>query len=357
MDIAAVAGVEEIKMDEGSNSKLLLVAGAAVAVVIVVVGVRTLTSPEPRPDEKKTSVSAPKSDEGDQSNSGSSGHAPKITSMGSGNKTSSAPTPALHSNGPRPGGGNFTGFQYDNNGATSASQVAQVTPSATITPTPEITDTEEAKQNARKVSDLTSMFKNEKDPSARIDLADEMGLIDDPAAVRKLLELAETETDPEVKEALLHALTGLDALEQVGKEAVDALDKAYRTSGELDVRIAAQDALGDIASADSLAALRQMYKDAASDPSERLNAAENILRIRTNDPNLLPLPEAQAINEQLKLDFQAGTDPAFRSQAAMALALMGKDNLPFFQQALTTEQDPNVKNLLEKLTKMQFGPQ
>jgi hypothetical protein len=342
-------------MEPSSNSKLLLIVGAVAAVAIIGIGVRTLTHQE-TPVEKKTVVSRAKDsadeDESD-SKSGSSGRTAKVGSLGSSKSTASGPAPKA--GGPKASNSGFSGFHYEN---TPTSATATPTPAAAaLTPTPTVADTEEAKQNARKVSDLTSMFKNEKDPSARIDLADEMGLIDDPSAVRQLLELAKTETDPEVKEALLHALTGLDALEQVGKEAVDALDSTYRTSGEVDVRIAAQDALGDISSQDSINALRQMYKDAASDPTERLNAAENILRIRTNDPELLPVEEARAINEQLKLDFQAGTDPAFRSQAAMALALMGKDNLPFFQQALTTEQDPNVKNLLEKLTKMQFGPQ
>jgi hypothetical protein len=344
-------------MEPSSNSKLLLIAGAVAVVAIIGIGVRTLTHQE-IPTERKSSVERPKdtSDEADSdSKSGSTGRAPKVTSMGSSAKTGNPGPGSVSHPAAQAGTTNFTGFHYENT-ATSV-PVTPAPGASTMTPSPTLADTEEAKQNARKVSDLTSMFKNEKDPSARIDLADEMGLIDDPSAVRQLLELAKTETDPEVKEALLHALTGLDALEQIGKEAVDALDSAYRTSGEVDVRVAAQDALGDISSADSINALWQMYKDAASDPTERLNAAENILRIRTDDPNLLPVEEARAINEQLKLDFAAGEDPAFRSQAAMALALMGKENLPFFQDALTKEQDPNVKNLLEKLSKMQFGPQ
>lgn len=347
-------------MGPTSSSKLLLLGGAAVALVVVVVGVRTLTNSESNPKEKPATVHTPKADETDESqstNASSSGHS-KVTSLGSSTKSGgTANTPSVHA-GPKPvGSGTFHTEQATSSSTFGSTETQMAQGTAKLTPTPEIVDTEEARQNARKISDLTSMFKNETDPNARIDLADELGLIDDPAAVRQLLSLIETEKDPEVKEALLNALTGLDALEQVGKEAVDALDKAYHNSGETDVRIAAQDALGDIASADSLNVLRQMYKDAAADPSEKLNAAENILRIRTNDPNLLSIEDARAINEQLKLDFQAGTDPAFRSQAAMALALMGKENLPFFQQALSTEQDPNVKNLLEKLTKMQFGPQ
>ncbi|MGI8907019.1 MAG: HEAT repeat domain-containing protein [Candidatus Sumerlaeaceae bacterium] len=345
-------------MEPGSNSKLLLIGGAAVALVIVVVGVRTLTSPVSPADETRPSVTKPKTDEaGDESNasSGSTARAPKVTSMGSSSKTV-GPTPALRSSGPKPTGSGVSGFHHDasTTPVTTGSNAAQTTPS--LTPVAEVADTEEAKENARKVADLTSMFKNEKDPSARIDLADELGLIDDPLSVRRLLELAETETDPEVKEALLNALTGLDALEQVGKEAVDALERHFKTSADADVRSAALDALGDIATADSKKALDNVYRDPNTDPSEKLTAAENILRIRTNDPDLVPIEEARQINEQLRLDFQAGTDAAFRTQAAMALALMGKENLPFFQQALTTEQDPNVKNLLEKLTKMQFGP-
>lgn len=349
-------------MDPASNSKMLLIGGAAVAVVVVVVGVRSLTNSATSPAEKpSTSVTKTTTDGDANSPTGSSSggsRSSKVTRMDGGSSSkSNAPSVTRGSSGPKPsaGIGEVTSGNPGDAHGTSGTQIAGAT-AAQPTPTPNAAaDTEEAKENARKIADLTSLFKNEKDPDARVDLADELGMIDDPAAVRRLLELAQSETDPDVKEALLQALTGLDALEEVGKEAVDSLDQTYRTSGELDVRIAAQDALGDIATADSKNALMNMYNDAQGDPSERLNAAENLLRQYTNNPQLLSQDERTKINDQLKLDFQAGTDAAFRSQAAMAMALLGRENIPFFQQAIATEQDPNVKQLLEKLSRMQYG--
>jgi HEAT repeat protein len=215
--------------------------------------------------------------------------------------------------------------------------------------------TAERIENARKIADLVALFKNTTDPDERMDIADELGLIDDPEAIKRILELAQTETDPDVIEALLDALSGLDAMEQMSAEAIAALEKIYNASRDSDVRISAQDALGEIANAQSVDILRRIYGDTNAIPSEKLNAAENLLRLRSEDESLLSIEEARAINEQLKLDFQAGTDAAFRSQAAMALALMGRENAQFFQESLAREQDPNVKVLLEKLSRMFVG--
>lgn len=332
-----------------ANGKLIGLAAGAVVVIGLLVGVQSLTRDEPAPvdeDTRTTSVI-----EEDEDTAGTSRRGPgtrtKVGTIGSGSSAQSA-RPNTRTSGPRP-----TGEAELSDAApvdTTTAVAAVATPAG---PAEELTD--EQKENRRKVADLVALFRNQTDPDERIDLADELGMIDDPESIRKLLELAQTETDPEVQEALLNALTGLDALEELAAEAIPVLERLAKGASEQDVRIAAQDSLGEIANAGSVQALRTIYNDSSIDPSERLNAAENLMRLRSNQDGLVTDAEARAINEQLKLDFQAGSEPAFRSQAAMALAQMGKENLPFFQEMLQREQDPNVKNLLEKLTRMNLG--
>lgn len=336
---------------EGNNSKVLLAGGIVVGLVVVILAMRGLTADRERPvrDTDSTVVQnedgAEDSATGERQRTGS-----RVTAMDSTEDNRQRPTTGR---GPRP-----TSVQPIESSSTGPLLAAtpEAAPAnlalADANTTALNPDSAEAKENARKVADLASLFKNEQDPDARIDIADDLGMIDDPASVRQILELLNTETDPEVRESLLNALTGLEALEQMGEQTVAALDRLILNSSEVDVRIAAQDVMGDIATAQSASSLQRMYQDPNSDPRERLNAGENLLRLRTNEPSLVPDELAAKVNEQLKLDFQAGTDPAFRSQAVMALAIGGRQNLPFFQQALQSEQDPNVKALLEKLVRM-----
>lgn len=235
-----------------------------------------------------------------------------------------------------------------------------VTPATTMTMqaealavrTPETTTTEESVDNARTIADLASMFKTKTDPDDRIDIADELGLIDDPAGIQKVLELLKEEQDPTVQTALLEALQGLEALEMTGPEVLQAVTDILGQTTDPDVRIAAQDVLGDLATAEAAAVLAVERAKDQADPAETLNAAENLLRVGAADPSLVPPQEVAAINQQLKEDYLAGPDVAFRTQAIMALGINGRSNIEFFQQAMQTEQDPQLKTLLERMVTM-----
>ena len=76
------------------------------------------------------------------------------------------------------------------------------------------------------------------------------------------------------------------------------------------------------------------------------------MRMYATDSDLVTQQEAAALGEELKQSYQNGPDAAFRSQAIMALAVDGRNNLPFFQQALQTEQDPQLRTLLERLIRI-----
>jgi hypothetical protein len=335
------------------NRNILLIGGSVIVLAAVVIGVRSLTGPKGPGAASERAPRVEKTEE-EQSAGGAAGSlspTPRVTSLGSGTGKTAA-TGAARSGGPKPtGGGSYSGSRT---GAATTESIPQ-TAKLVVTPAPaETPESEEAKQNARKISDLVSMFKNEKNSDARIDLADELGLIDDPSAVRQILELEQSEADPEVKEALLNALTGLDALENV-PEAIDALDRAYKAATDVDVKSAAIEALGEIPTAAAAKKLSEYYNDPTIDPSLKLTAAEKLLSLHSGEPALVPSDQFKQITDQLKIEFQASNDPAFKQQAAMALAMAGKESLPFFQQALTTETDPAVKNLLEKLTKLSFA--
>jgi DNA-binding phage protein len=334
-------------MDSGSNKAMLLLGVVVVVGFAAVIGLRNLTTGTESTGKSKgqRTEQGTKDQDADSSDDSSSkqGKSSRVTSLGSQDKTAKE-TPKV----------TVVQREFTRTETTGSALQTSVTV-AMAAGTSETEMTEERMENARKIADLVALFKNTTDPDERMDIADELGLIDDPESIKKLLELAATETDPDVIEALLDALSGLDAMEQVSAEAIAALEKIYNANTDPDVRISAQDALGEIANAQSADILRRIYADTNAIPSEKLNAAENLLRLRSEDESLLSLDEARAINEQLKLDFQAGTDPAFRSQAAMALALMGRENAQFFQESLAREQDPNVKNLLEKLSRMFVG--
>lgn len=222
--------------------------------------------------------------------------------------------------------------------------------------TPQTTTTEETIDNQRAIADLASMFKTKTDPEDRIDIADELGLIDDPAGIQKVLELLGEEQDPEVQTALLEALQGLEALEVTSPEVLQGVADILSKATDPEVRIAAQDVLGDLGTAEATALLAVERANEQADPAERLNAAENLLRIGASDPNLIPEQERSAINQQVKEDYLAGPDAAFRTQAIMALGINGRDNVDFLQQALQTEQDPQLKTLIERMVRMFTAP-
>lgn len=238
----------------------------------------------------------------------------------------------------------------------------QVTPATTSTRTRAVptttTITEEQRAENREIADLVNLFRDQTDPEARIDIADELGQIDSPDSIRQVLELLKTETDPEVRVALLEAMQGLDALEETGPDVYKAVTDMYGNLDDSDARIAAQDLMGDLATQESADALRAVVSS-AEDPYERLNATENLMRIKLDNPDAVSAEEVTAYTAQLKQDYETGPDAAYRGQAIMALATDGAANLEFFQHALTIEQDPNLVQLLESLVRLytQTAPQ
>ncbi len=232
--------------------------------------------------------------------------------------------------------------------ATTTSQQLAVIP----VQTPQTTTTEESMDNNRTIADLASMFRTKTDPDDRIDIADELGLIDDPAGIRKVLELLRDEKDVTVQAALLEAMQGLEALEATGPEVLQAVAGILGSTTDTDVRIAAQDLLGDIANAEAASLLAAERANEQADPAERLNAAENLLSVGAGEPELVPAQEMAAITQQLKEDYQAGPDAAFRTQAIMALGINGRENVEFLQQAAQTEQDPQLKTLIDRMVRM-----
>ena len=322
------------------NSKVWLIIAAAVIVVGGLFAVRNLTTPSDVPQVSERvdeSDQAPASEEG--AGDAESGKT-RVTSLG-GSK------PAVNRAGaPR----------TFNRGKSAASiDVTPITTSALQTATlpvttPETTTTEESKDESRQIADLVNMFHNQTDPDDRIDIADQLGMIDNPAAVARVLELLKDEKDPAVQEALLEALQGLDALEDTGDEVLRAVVDIYQKTDDPDVKSAAQDVLGDVATpaaADALWASR----NAAADPVEKLNAAENLMRISATNPKAVSVQQVEELTIALKEDYQTGPDAAYRSQAIMALAVHGPENVDFFQQALQTEQDAQLHNLLERLVR------
>lgn len=202
------------------------------------------------------------------------------------------------------------------------------------------------------VVDLATKFLNEKDPDARIDIADELGTIDNEAAMKKVLELLGSETNPEVMTSLLEALQGMEAAEGIKDDITNRIADMYGKVTDPDTREAAQDVLGDYPTQKGMETLRSQFADNGASFEDRLNAAENILRVHASEDNFVSDQEAADINNRLKENYAGLEDPAQRMRTAMALATAGKDNLSFFQDSLKTEQDPQVRNMLERLIRM-----
>lgn len=331
---------------ESGNPKLILGIVAAVVVVGGLVAVRTLTSPGESSDTVE--IVEEREDESTDSSVSSAGDSnspsTRVTSRGSNTSRNRAP-------------GSGRTFERGEGAAAldvtpATTTTAQALAAAAATPTPETTGPALAIEDQRAIADLAAQFLQETDPEARIDIADELGLIDDPAAIAKIIELLRQENDPTVQAALLEAMQGLDALEMTSPEVLQSVRDIYARSSDPDVRIAAQDLLSDLATPEATAFLMDVYQNAQTTPDERLNASEALMRAYATEPSLLSQQQVSAITEQLKQDYQTGGDAAYRSQAVMALAVDGRNNLPFFQQALQTEQDPQLRTLLERLVRI-----
>jgi len=217
---------------------------------------------------------------------------------------------------------------------------------------------EEQKADNRSVADIANLFRNQKDPDERIDLADKLGMIDTPESIRTALELLKDETNPEVQEALIEAMQGLDSQDQLADEIFSRVTEVYSKTDSEDVKMAALDLMGDIATPGAADALRKVIASGSTDPNRvTVSAAENLIRIGQNNPNSVSPEEMETLRGGLKAAYNApNTDGTFRQQVIMALAAEGKVNADFFASAAQTETDPQLREMLARLVQVYTAP-
>jgi hypothetical protein len=232
-------------------------------------------------------------------------------------------------------------------GSASAAAVAQ---------TPRIA--QDTLEENRSIADLTNMFKSQTDPDARIDIAEKLGLIDSPESIKSVLELLRDEKDPAVQEALIEAMQGLESQEKMADEIFRGVSDIYMKTDNEDVKVAAQDLMGDLATPDAAAGLRAVVAPAAGGQAStvQVNAAENLLRISQANAEIVTPHESAVLSAGLKDQYTKGADAGARQEALMALATEGKANADFFTEALKTEQDPKNRENLQRLVRMFTGP-
>lgn len=308
----------------------LVIVCAAIAVVAIGFGIRTLLTPAPPPAQRKQI----------QKQTPSSEPRPKRSEPMLAKVTPTAaaqPTRAVR-------------YEIGSRQAFDSSRATKkgfFVTTNTIAETPESTLTIQ-----QQVADLESLFRSEKDPQVRGDIAYKMGERKDPETVRLLLKLLQTEQNPEVRSEILRALSWTGARNELSADILAAVKPAYEATKDVQQHVEIQNVAGEIESPESISFLRDIYKDTNADPEERLNAAECMLRLHTLNDTLLSADEAKAIGQQVRLDAEAGATPELRSQALMALAQLGNDSLDFFKQRASAERDPMVLQLLQKLIRM-----
>lgn len=203
----------------------------------------------------------------------------------------------------------------------------------------------------KRPADLEYQFLAEGDLYRRVEVARDLGTLDDDKAVGVLLDLLKTEAEPEVREALLMALCQSPARARHAGDIFIALEMALRTCGDQEVRIAVIRAAGSLDTGDSVDMLRRLFDNAELDPVERAYAGTGLLRIAHNCPSLVPPEVNGRVVHQMRLEAQATPDPACRAEVIRALAETGDSGTrSYLLELLAKEKDPSVKSLLEKLT-------
>jgi hypothetical protein len=199
------------------------------------------------------------------------------------------------------------------------------------------------------ISDLAGKYAGSSDVDEKSDLINKLADIDDPSAVQQLLAMLHAESDPDLRAEIFQAIAWNDSKDAVASQVISTFDQLYKNTEDLTERLEIQDALGEFDNPLASAMLKGIFNNPQADPEEKMSAAESLLRMRSRDEQLLSYEDATKINEQLQLDYQAVTEPHLKTQAIMALAEMRSENKYFFQQMMTTEQDPSVRRLLEQL--------
>jgi hypothetical protein len=200
-----------------------------------------------------------------------------------------------------------------------------------------------------RAADLKAMFAGETDEAVRIQIATRLGEVDSPAAAAAVAEFLSQPQSPAVFMALARAAGGTPRRIDVAAQLVQQLAEVLDTASTPEERIEAQNALGEIETEESAEVLRRAWQNASADPLERLNAAENLMRMDTRAPGILNEEEIGSMMAQVQVEARATDDPDIRSQAIMALAERREENREFFQQLLAIEQNESVRELLLKL--------
>lgn len=215
---------------------------------------------------------------------------------------------------------------------------------------------EEIKEENRSIADLKNLFRSQTDSDSRIETADKLGLIDSPETIRTVLELLREEKDEAVQAALLEAMQGLDAQEEMADDIFKAVVEIYGKTTSEDVKTAAQDLMGDVGTQQAADGLQAAMKGLPNDSYLKINAAENLIRISQGNPDIVKPADAAALSEMLREQYKQAPDAGYRQQVLMALATDGKANVEFFREALQTEQDSQLKETLQRLVNMLSAP-
>jgi hypothetical protein len=209
-----------------------------------------------------------------------------------------------------------------------------------------------ARDDSRLIADLHALYISESDAGVRADLAASLGNVASPDAVRELLDLLQTETDPDAIEAILRTLATADAGGEMAQEVLAALDSLYRASNDTGLHLQIQGTAAAFATRQAADLLRRAYQDPNSAPEETLGAGENLLRLRVLDSRLVSDAEAAAVNERLRAEAQAWEDPEARARAYMALGIMQPQNTPFLRRMRDSETDSALRRLLDGILMM-----
>lgn len=205
-----------------------------------------------------------------------------------------------------------------------------------------------SEEERRQIADLTNMYRNETDPEKRAEIAEELGAIDSRESVRNILDLLTAEDNPEAQLALIEAMEGLDATEEMADEIFRTVSDIYTNTNDEDVKVAAQSLMGDLATESAAAGLRQVMNGPGELDRVRIHAAETLLRMGQGAPDVVPPNEVNAISETLRNLYQNTDDARTRQYLIMAMAL-DRENIEFFVQSLPHETDPQNMQTLERL--------
>ncbi|MBX7245603.1 MAG: hypothetical protein K1X53_08885 [Candidatus Sumerlaeaceae bacterium] len=201
----------------------------------------------------------------------------------------------------------------------------------------------------QRLAEHARMIVSATDSQQRRQLSLEMIETNHPAAALQLARLAADSRDPELQMMLLESIQQSEKLTDPDGTLAQTISQILRGDSEDGVKRACEDVLGALPTAASAQILKDAFESTQALPEEKINAAENLLRVATLRPSLLSASDTQKVIDQIRLEAQAASDPESRAQAFMTLGERRNENTAFFRQMLDIERDGNVRNLLVKL--------